>query len=99
MPQPAPFVIRRRTEAVGPLPESLSFRPPVATLEDMEDRLTELEIRYDHQADLVEQLNGRVTQLQKDLMQAELRIQRLEHTLEEVVKRVAPAPNEKPPHH
>ncbi len=99
MPQPAPFVIRRRTEGVGALPTSLSFGPPVATLEDMEDRLTELEIRYDHQADLVEQLNGRVTQLQKDLMQAELRIQRLEHTLEEVVKRVAPAPNEKPPHH
>lgn len=65
----------------------------------MEERVTELELRYDRQADLVEQLDALVTRLQQDLLRAEARIDRLERTLEDVMRVVVPPPNEKPPHY
>lgn len=68
-------------------------------MDSPEGRITELELRYDHQTDRVEQLDGRVLELHKELIAAEARITRLEQTLEQVLQQLLVPPNEKPPHY
>lgn len=61
-------------------------------------RLTELELKYMEQSDLVEQLNQELISANGRVGVLEKRVQRMERQLEELLNVDAPA-NERPPHY
>ena len=63
------------------------------------ERLTELELRYMEQTDLIEQLNGELLAVNTEVQTLNKRVQRLERQLEEVLNAVELPANEKPPHY
>lgn len=68
-------------------------------MSELEPRVTELELRFMEQQDLLEQLD---TELVASNARAELlekRVKRLEETLQEVLPLVTTPGNEKPPHY
>lgn len=65
----------------------------------MDERITQLELRFMAQQDLVDQLNKELIEHAKTIERLEARVKRLETTLEEVVGAVFVHPNEKPPHY
>lgn len=74
--------------------KSMSTNTTKPALRQINDRITELEIRLTHQNDLVEQLNDVIYDQQK---QMDLLVKRIT-ALEKQVSDPAPA-NEKPPHY
>lgn len=65
----------------------------------MEDRVTDLELRYTHQQDLIEKLDAELLSANRTIEVLEKRVQRLEQTLESVLAVVDMPANEKPPHY
>jgi uncharacterized coiled-coil protein SlyX len=66
---------------------------------DTHDRLTELELRYMEQGELVEQLNTQVVEANATIHALSLRVKRLERQLEDLLRAVDAPANEKPPHY
>lgn len=64
-----------------------------------EARVTELEIRYMEQSDLLETLNGELVQANDQILALQRRIARLERQIEDVLRAVDMPANEKPPHY
>jgi SlyX protein len=60
----------------------------------MQERLTDLEIRYAHQSRLLDQLSDVLFEQQRALQNLEKRVRELEASQHEEEK-----PNEKPPHY
>jgi SlyX protein len=65
----------------------------------MEDRITDLELRYTHQQELVDELNQALLEANQTIDVLEKRVTRLEQTLEQVLHHVDIPANEKPPHY
>lgn len=65
----------------------------------MEDRITDLELRYTHQQDLIEKLDVELLGANRTIDVLQKRVERLEHTLEQVLAIVDVPTNEKPPHY
>ncbi|MEQ8280435.1 MAG: SlyX family protein [Deltaproteobacteria bacterium] len=65
----------------------------------MEDRITDLELRYTHQQDLIEKLDAELLGANRTIDVLQKRVERLEHTLEQVLAIVDVPTNEKPPHY
>ena len=63
-----------------------------------DERLTELELKYMEQSDLVEQLNRELVRVNETVTTLEGRVTRLERQIEDVLSLDKPA-NEKPPHY
>ncbi len=65
----------------------------------MEERLTELELRYMQQSDLVEQLNTELVKSNETIDLLQKRVRRLERQVEEMTNSHEKPGNEKPPHY
>ncbi len=65
----------------------------------MEDRITDLELRYTLQQDLIEKLDAELLGANRTIDVLQKRVERLEHTLEQVLAIVDVPANEKPPHY
>lgn len=66
----------------------------------MNQRLTELEIRYSFQSRQVEELNQVICDQQRTIDRLVQRVERLERHLSEIFEAVGPnPPNERPPHY
>jgi uncharacterized coiled-coil protein SlyX len=66
----------------------------------MDQRLTELEIRYTHQASLLEELSCVLYEQQRVIQKLEARVTELERRArEEPEGGLGPVPNEPPPHY
>ena len=63
------------------------------------ERLTELELRYMQQSDLVDTLNQELVSAQERVDVLEKRVQRLENQMESLLHLVDERPNERPPHY
>ena len=63
-----------------------------------ESRLTELELKYMEQSDLVDQLNTELVAANTRIETLEKRVRRLERQIEDVLSIDAPA-DDKPPHY
>ncbi len=68
-------------------------------MSDLAERLTELELRYMQQTDLVEKLDQALTAATLKIDLLEKRVGRLETTVQQVIQTVDIAPNERPPHY
>ncbi len=68
-------------------------------MSDTTSRLTELEIKYMEQSDLVEQLNQELQTVNGQLDTVIARVQRLERQFEEVQGSLDAPSNERPPHY
>lgn len=68
-------------------------------MSDTASRLTELELKYMEQSDLVETLNSVVQQSNAELATLTLRIQRMERQMEEMLGSMDAPANERPPHY
>jgi uncharacterized coiled-coil protein SlyX len=66
---------------------------------DAEDRLTELEVRYVRQQDLIEQLNDELVKANGAIDVLEKRVARLEAVVEGLASAVDRPGTEKPPHY
>ena len=64
-----------------------------------EARVTELEIKYMEQSDLLETLNGELVQANEQVYALTRRVQRLERQIEDLLRAVDLPANEKPPHY
>ncbi len=65
----------------------------------MEERLTELELRYMQQSDLVELLNTELVKSNETIDLLQKRVRRLERQVEEMTNAHDKPGNEKPPHY
>ena len=61
-------------------------------MKELQDRLTELEIRFTHQARLIEELNGEII----DCHQRLSRLERENRAFQEMLQNLAPALTESP---
>jgi SlyX protein len=61
-------------------------------VDELKERLTELEIRFTHQAQMIEELNGEVLECHRRLT----RLERENHQLRETLGRLAPELPESP---
>ena len=68
-------------------------------MSDSETRLTELELRYMEQSDLVEKLNADLVAANTEIHGLGLRVKRLERQIEDLLRSVDAPANEKPPHY
>lgn len=68
-------------------------------MSEHEHRLTELELRYMEQVDLIEQLNGELTAVNGQVGVLQRRIDRLERQLEAALAAIDVPANERPPHY
>ncbi len=66
---------------------------------EVEDRFTELELRYVRQQDLLEQLNDELIKANGTIDVLEKRVARLEGVVEGLVRAIDLPANEKPPHY
>lgn len=74
------------------------LRPIAATLSDRE-RIIELELELMAQRELLEVLNGELTNASGRIDVLEKRVERLEGQLESVLAQLDVPPSEKPPHY
>ena len=65
----------------------------------IEDRVTELEIRYTHQEDLVQQLSDELYKATSRIDALVEKVRALEATLQQVAESEPLPPSEKPPHY
>ena len=63
------------------------------------ERLTNLELRYMEQQELLETLNGELTKAVDELALMGRRVERLEQALQDVLHSIDKPLNEKPPHY
>ena len=68
-------------------------------MSDPESRMTELELRYMEQSDLVDQLNSQLVDAHASIQGLSMRVKRLERQLEDLLRAVDRPANEKPPHY
>ena len=66
---------------------------------DIEDRFTELELRYVRQQDLLEQLNDELIKANGTIDVLEKRVARLEAVVDGLARAADPPSNERPPHY
>ena len=66
---------------------------------DDHERITQLELRFMAQQDLLETLNEELTKAVDTIGLMAHRIDRLEHTMQEVLRVLNVPANEKPPHY
>jgi SlyX protein len=66
---------------------------------ETEDRVTELELRFVRQQDLLEQLNDELIKANATIDVLEKRVARLESVVEGLVRASDAPANEKPPHY
>ncbi len=67
-------------------------------MSESDERMTELELRYLHQQELLEQLNDELVKANRTIEILEKRVVRLESTVEGLASASTPG-NEKPPHY
>jgi len=65
----------------------------------LEKRITDLEIKYTHQSDLVEELSAELYKANEHIELLGQRIKRMERMSMELLNREELPPNEKPPHY
>ncbi len=63
------------------------------------ERLTQLELRFMAQQDLLETLNGELTDAVAQIDLLMKRVERLEQAMQEVLRTIQVPANEKPPHY
>ena len=68
-------------------------------MSDTEQRLTELELRYMQQTDLIEQLNAELLAVNTQVQGLDKRVDRLERQLEDLLKALERPAVDKPPHY
>lgn len=68
-------------------------------MSDVESRLTDLELRYMRQQELLEALNGELTEANQSLTRMTKRVERLERQVESLLHALDKPANEKPPHY
>ena len=66
---------------------------------DVEQRLVELEIKYTHQSDLIDQLSTELYKSNELIEGLSRRLKRVEQDSMELLNRGELPPNEKPPHY
>lgn len=68
-------------------------------MSDSSERLTELELRYMEQTDLIEKLNEELLAVNGTVQTLHKRVDRLERQLQEVLHAVDKPVSERPPHY
>jgi SlyX protein len=68
-------------------------------VKSMDDRLTELEMRFMHQARILEELNDLVYQQQQTVVRLEKEMKQIREQMRNVMPSAAIAENEPPPPH
>lgn len=64
-----------------------------------DDRVTDLELRYTHQQDALDELNTVLLEANRTIDVLQKRVERLEQALEQVLSTMETPANEKPPHY